>query len=395
MNTANANDTKPVACGLAWRLHELLGATKAHEGRRLSFLALDPAHKHFGHDWPRVSTKVHALVTGTLKRFLGDSDIYSAADEFSYIIMSSGREASEFDTLMEDISSEISSRLTGRGIAKQLVAIIHLNADTDTDHGGHRGKVRTMAAIDPAEHLSNIERIMEEADSNTVEFKISDVGNTLSPILALGTMSTSAWTCLATREDEDKTIHQGYDVLPAEAEPLLFAELDALSVEYAGKRLKEAADRQMVVQLPVHRITLSSKKYREMYLKICHGMLANRKERVIFDIHGIDEGTPSNRIAEFMQWLRPYGKSIAVTLDMDFSSVAAFSGTNALSVGTDIRTLDDATAIQKVGKFASRVKSANMKCHIHGISSKFQAELCLKLDIDYMDGDLISDTPPC
>lgn len=394
MNASNSDDPKPVACGLAWRLHELLGATKAHEGRRLSFLALDPARKHFGHDWPRVSAKVHTLVTTTLKSFLGEGDVYSAADEFSYIIMSSGREASEFDTLMDDISSEISSRLTGKGIAKQLVAIIHLNADTDADHGGHHAKVRTMAAIDPKEHLGNIERIMEEADSSVVEFKISDVTTSLTPVLALGSMSTWAWACQTSRVDEDQVVHHGYDVLPAEADPLLFAELDALSVEFAGRRLKDAADRQMLVQLPVHRVTLSSKKYREMYLKICHGMLANRKERVIFDIHGIDEGTPSNRIAEFMQWLRPYGKSIAITLDMDFSSVAAFSGTNALSVGTDIQSLDDASAIQKIGKFASRVKAANMKCHIHGISSKFQAEICLKLDIDYMDGALISDTPP-
>lgn len=393
MNAANTDDPKPLSCGLAWRLHELLGAGKSHEGRRLSFLALDPARKHFGQDWPRVSAKVHGLVATTLKSFLGESDIYSVADEFSYIIMSSGREASEFDKLMDNISSEISSRLTGKGIAKQLVAIIHLNADSDAGFGGH-AKVRTMAAIDPAEHLGNIERIMEEADSNIVEFKISDVGISLAPVLALGTMSTFAWACQALRVDEDENTHYGYDVLPVEADPLLFAELDALSVEYAAKRLKDAIDRHMLIQLPVHRITLSSKKYREIYLKICHGMLANRKERVIFDIHGIDEGTPSNRIAEFLQWLRPYGKSIAVTLDMDFATLPGFSGINTLSVGTDIRTLDDASAIQKIGKFASRVKVANMKCHIHGISSKFQAELCLKLGIDYMDGALILDTPP-
>ncbi|EME68845.1 hypothetical protein H261_16316 [Paramagnetospirillum caucaseum] len=391
MNAANNDDTKPAACGLAWRLHELLGATKAHEGRRLSFLALDPARKHFGHDWPRVSGKVHGLVATTLKSFLSEGDVYSAADEFSYIIMSSGRAASDFDKLMEDISSEISSRLTGKGIAKQLVAIIHLNADTDAHHGGER-RISTLAAIDPKDHLNNIERIMEEADSNVVEFKIGDVKTALSPVLALGTMSTSAWACLASRVDEDDAAHFGYDVLPAEADPLLFAELDALTVEYAAKRLKEAADRHMIVQLPVHRITLSSKKYREMYLKICHGMLANRKERIVFDIHGIDEGTPSNRIAEFMQWLRPYGKSIAITLGIDFSTVAAFSGTGAVSIGTDIRALDDTAAIQKIGKFAGRAKAANMKCHIHGISSKFQAELCLKLDIDFMDGELILDT---
>ncbi|WP_096704912.1 hypothetical protein [Magnetospirillum sp. 15-1] len=392
MSAANTDDTKPVACGLAWRLHELLGATKAHEGRRLSFLALDPARKHFGHDWPRVSAKVHGLVAATLKSFLSDGDVYSAADEFSYIIMSSGREAGDFDKLMEDISSEISSRLTGKGIAKQLVAIIHLNADTDDSHGPHRGKIAPLASIDPAEHISNIERIMGEADSSIVEFKISDVHTTLSPVLSLGTMSTSAWACLASRVDEDEVGHYGYDVLPAEADPLLFAELDALAVEYGAKRLKEATDRQMIVLLPVHRVTLSSKKYREMYLKICHGLLANRKERVIFDIHGIDEGTPSNRIAEYMQWLRPYAKFIAITLDMDFATLSPFSGTNAISIGTDIRSLDDDAAIQKIGKFASRVKAANMKCHIHGISTKFQAELCLKLDIDYMDGELILDT---
>ncbi|CAA7613737.1 hypothetical protein [Magnetospirillum sp. SS-4] len=390
MSPSDIDGVVPPAGGLAWRLHELLRGSSDGAGRRLSFLALDPARKHFGHDWPRVSAKVHGIVASTLRSFLSEGDVYSLADEFSYIIISSNRESSDFDKLMEDISSEISSRMVGKGIAKELVSIVHLNSGGDsgggTRHGEHGGG-------DSAEmHLGNIERIMNEASVSGDEFSLGSVTYRSFPVLFTGTLATAAYMCLAEAVGEDKTKRYGYDVLPLESDPLLYAEMDALTVEFAARLLKDATDRQMVVQMPVHRTTLSSKKYREMYLKICHGMLANRKDRAIFDVHGIDEGTPSNRISEYMQWLRPYARAIAITVDPDFSMIPAFSSVNALSVGIDLRAVEADLVVQKVGKFIARVKAANMKCHVHGVSSKAQADFCLRLGADYLDSELIADS---
>lgn len=387
MGTSDIDASLPPSGGLAWRLHELLRSSTSGEGRRLSFLAIDPARKHFGPDWPMVSAKVHGVVAATLRNFLSEGDIYSSADEFSYVIMSSNRSSGEFDKLMEDISLEISSRITGKGIAKELVSIIHLNAGSDANP---TSRTATKEA-DIATHLSNIERIMSEADSNNETFKISSVSYVASPVMATNTMSTASCICLASRMDEDKNSYRGYAVLPPDSDPLLYAELDALTAEFAAKQLKESVDRHMVFQIPVHRMTLSSKKYREMYLKICQGLLANRKDRIAFDIYGIDEGTPSNRIAEYMQWLRPYARAIAITVDADFSVISAFSGVNAASVGADLAAVDSDLALQKIGKFIGRAKAANMKSHIHGISSRVQADLCLRLGADYLDGDLIAD----
>ncbi|CAA7625764.1 conserved hypothetical protein [Candidatus Terasakiella magnetica] len=376
--------------GLAWRLHELLRSSSSGGKGRLSFLAIDPARKHFGPDWPRVSAKVHGVVAATLRNFLSEGDIYSFADEFSYIIMSSNRTSDEFDKLMEDITLEISSRITGKGIAKELVSIIHLNADSDINQGARKMLHPLSGEIDPSSHLSNIERILNDADASSNEFKVSSVNHGTMCVLATGTMSTSSTICTAMRVDEDKAKRHGYAVLPPDSDPLLYAEMDALTVEFASKQLKETMDRHIVIQIPVHRITLSSKKYREMYLKICHGMLANRKDRVTFDIYGIDEGTPSNRVLEYMQWLRPYARLIAITVDIDFSTVSAFSGVNAASIGADLTTVESDLTIQKIGKFINRVKAANMKSHIHGITSKAQADLCLRLGVEFIDGELIS-----
>lgn len=389
MAPSDIDTSAPPASGLAWRLHELLLNSAGGEGRRLSFLAIDPARKHFGPDWPRVSAKVHGIITATLRNFLSEGDIYSSADEFSYIIMSSNRDSTEFDKLMEDISSEISSRITGKGIAKELVNIVHLNAGTD----GNQPSRSSHKGGDSAAHLSNIERILNEADTNNEEFKISSIGYGVLPVLSTNTMSATSVFCIPTITNEDKTQRHGYAVLPPESDPVLYAEMDALTVEFASKQLKDAADRNLIVQIPVHRITLSSKKYREMYLKICHGLLANRKERVTFDVYGIDEGTPSNRISEYMQLLRPYARSVSITVGLDFSTISAFSGVNAASVGTDLWGIENDVAILKVGKFISKVKAANMKSHIHGISSKVQADLCLRLGAEYLDSELISDGP--
>lgn len=393
---ATDTDSREFHHGLAWRLSELLqGGGRGAEGRTISFLALDPARRHFGHDWPRVTAKVHALVAATLRSFLSEGDVYSQADEFSYIILSSGRAASEFDKLMEDIATEISSRITGKGIAKELVRVIHLNADFDTERAA--SKVRATGAVAAAEHkehLGNIERIISAAEDAVVAFDMGCVRHTLSPVMAMAAMATSAWLCLPTRSGEDGEALFGYAVMPPEADAVLYAELDALSAEFAATHLKEVPDRRVVVQIPVHRGTLSSKKYREMYLKICAGLLAGRKERVIFDIHGIDEGTPATRIAEYMQWLRPYGRGIAITLDPDFSTLTPFSGANALSVGIDLRGMDRDGLAEKVARFAGRAKAANLKCHAHGLSVKGLADLCLRLGVDYLDGDLIADAPP-
>jgi EAL domain-containing protein (putative c-di-GMP-specific phosphodiesterase class I) len=387
MSPSDIETSAPPSTGLAWRLHELLHGTSHSEGRRLSFLAIDPARKHFGTDWPRVSVKVHGIVGDTLRSFLSEGDIYAPADELSYIIMSSNKASDDFDKLMDDISAEISARLTGKGITRDLVCIVHLNAGSDTNQA-HRP---VPQELDATAHMSNIERIISKAEASAEEFDIKSISHDLLAVLQTDMMAASSSICQASRLDEDRIRRDGYAILPLQADPILYAELDALTVEFASKQLKDSMDRHLIIQIPVHRFTLSSKKYREMYLKICHGLLANRKERVIFDIHGIDEGTPSNRISEYMQWLRPYGRAIAITVDLDFSTISAFSGLNAASIGADLRTVGSDLAIHKAGKFINRVKTANLKSHIHGIVSKAQADLCLKLGADYLDGDLISE----
>ena len=153
MTLSDTDGTKAPASGLAWRLHELLGSGSDNSARRLSFLALDPARKHFGVDWLGVAAKVHGIVNATLRAFLSEGDVFSAADEMSYIIISSNHDASEFDKVMEEISAEISARLTGRGIAKELVSIVHLTAGPDLPGGPRRAASGEVAV---AEHLSNI-----------------------------------------------------------------------------------------------------------------------------------------------------------------------------------------------------------------------------------------------
>lgn len=390
MGSELVDGPNPPSSGLAWRLHELM---EGGEGRRVSFLALDPARRHFGADWPRVAAKVHAVVSSTLRSFLSMGDAHFPADDLSYVIVSGGRTGAEIDRLMENISTEISSRITGKGMSKELVRVVHLGGEGGAGADGGRPRAAGPAAIDAREHASNIQRIAAEAESCAETFNIETVRFGLAPVLSLASMSTSAWVCLPSRTDEDGVVHRGYAVIPADLDPVIHAELDALTAEFAGHHLRDAADRQAVVQIPVHRTTLSSKKYREMYLKICQGLLSSRKERVIFDIHGIDEGTPSNRVAEYMQWLRPYAKAVAITLDLDFPAVAAFSGSGALSIGTAIPTGDEVAVVPRIGKFVGRVKSAGMACHVHGVAAKAQADVCLQLGIDYMDGELIQDAP--
>lgn len=387
----DTDTSKASASGLAWRLHELLCNHSDTSARRLSFLAIDPARKHFGIDWPGVSAKVHGIVNSTLREFLSEGDVFSTADELSYIIISSNRGPSEFDKLMENISSAISSRITGKGIAKDLVSIVHLTSCGDATTTSNELRKPGLHEDAVAEHLSNIERIISESDVGDDEFKFSNISYRLASILSTDVLASSAWLCVPALSDNDEIVRCGYGVLPPEPTPLLYAELDALVLEFSSKKLKEDKDRNVVIQIPVHRETLASKKYREMYLKICRGLLSHRKDSVIFDIHGIDEGTPSNRVSEYMQWLRPYARAIAVTVDIDFSTISTFTGANTLSIGTDLSTADGECNSQRIGKFVARVKAANAKCHVHGIVSKSQADLCLKLGVEYLDGNLISE----
>ncbi|MDO8607625.1 MAG: hypothetical protein Q7R40_13895 [Phaeospirillum sp.] len=391
MALSDTDGTKVPPTGLAWRLHELLNSSSDASTRRLSFLALDPARKHFGVDWQGVAAKVHGIVNSTLRTFLSEGDIYSAADEFSYIIMSSNRDPSEFDKLMEDISSDISSKLTGKGIAKQLISIVHLSSYGE--RSGDSGMLHRTGSGEGtvAEHLSNIERIISESDTGAEEFSFNSVSYRLASILSTDLLSSSASLCVPAFSDGGEIIRCGYGVLPPEPAPLLYAELDALTLEFAAKKLRDDKDRNVVIQIPVHRETLSSKKYREMYLKICRGLLSLRKDNVIFDIHGIDEGTPSNRVSEYMQWLRPYARAIAVTVNIDFSTISTFAGANTISIGTDLSAADGECTSQRIGKFVGRVKAVNAKCHVHGLVSKAQADLCLRLGVEYLDGNLISD----
>lgn len=378
---------KPLPPGLAARINELLRAGgREPAGRRVTLLSLDAARKHFGADWPRLAPKVQAIVASTLRGLLTEGDVLTHLDELSFALLPGGRWGSEWNDRLAAAADEISGRLCGRGQGRELIGLLHLAGQAD---GASAPAVLDLQSAEcPAEGASALERLVRAADGEQDVFSLDGITCVASPVLALDGLSPVWWACLPVRNEGGAC---GYGLLPSEADPALHAELDALTAEFAVELLRPEGERGRLVQLPVHRATLSQKKFREMYVKICRSLLAVRRDRLIFDIHGIEDGTPSTRVAEYVQWLRPFCRSLTVTVSPDFAQPAIFGPVGVLSVGADPAGLDPEIGAARLAKFVARVKAANLRSHVHGVESRVQADLCLKLGVDYLAGPLVRD----
>lgn len=360
------------------RLADSLG----HGGDRVNLLDLEPARSHFGGDWPRLSAKVHNIVEGTLRKCLAEADSFAPIDEMSYAIISAPAPVNDIRDTLERISDEVTRRIMGEGSRKVFVSFIAADPEA-------KAKAEAQAlAVAP---VSNIERIIGAMVAPEEEFSFADIHFVVRPMLAHDGRPTNIVVPVAVCDLPGGRVRGGYDCLPPEPDAALVAELDALTAEAAATRLGEL-DRQGrpgLVQVAVHRATLSSRKWRELYLKICRGLFGRHKSRLVFDIFGIEDGTPSNRVTEHMQWLRPYGRAIAATVDVDFSTLNSFVGSQVLSVGLSLDGVEDEVVETKLARFVPRLKGIDARCHVHGLRTPAQAGLCRSLQVAAMNGPAV------
>lgn len=361
------------------RLSESLGSG----AERLNLLDLSPARDHFATDWPRLSAKVRSIVEGTLRKCLPESDSFAALDDMCYAVISAQGKPHDVRDTLERVSEEITRRIMGENSRKVFVTI----TSGEAAQGGEE------RAVAPTAKGSNIERILGEIVAVDDEFCFDDIEYAILPMVSYDRRPTSILVPTPTCVVHGGRKRYGYDCLPPEPDTALVAELDALTAEKAGRYLgeMERQSRAGLMQVPVHRSTLSSRKYRELYLKICRGLFSRYKNKVIFDIHGIEDGTPSNRVTEHMQWLRPYGRAIAATVDLDFTTLNSFSGAALLSLGVSLDGVEDDLAEGKLNRFIPRLKSLDGKCHVHGLRTHSLVGTCISLMVGAMDGPVITE----
>lgn len=357
----------------------------------LSFLSLDFARQLFGADWPKVIDKVHRIVDETLRSFLTEGDVYTASDETSYVILLAEDQYRDAFETMESVRDEISRRVMGDGNRKVIAEVIWAEMRLSPVNVAGRERGATVEKKEETgEKVSNIQRILTEISSSQDDaFDLDNVQHVLRPMWSLPRRSVVAFTCTLFAPDRRGDFRYGYDLLPPDADAPLFAELDALAAERVAKELPRLldVDRQTVVLVPVHRLTLSSRKYREMYLKICRGLFNRGKDRLMFEIAGIEDGTPPNRVMEHVQWLQPYARGIAATVPIDFMTMHSFAGTGMYSVGVSIDSCDEEFVEQKLPAFIARLKSFKTRCHVHGVKTELQLDICSALSVDAIDGD--------
>lgn len=351
---------------------------------RLNVLDLQPARDHFAGDWPRLSAKVHSIVEGTLRKCLPENDSFAALDDMCYAVISSAAGAADIRDTLERISEEVTRRIMGEGSRKVFVSITSAAPDT---------KAAAEAAKAVAAPVSNIDRIIGDMASAEDAFSFAAIRFVVRPMLAHDNRVTGILVPAAVCPTGCGRARGGYDCLPPEPDAALVAELDALTAETAAKHLNdmERQGRPGLMQVPVHRATLSSRKWRELYLKICRGLFARHKNRLIFDIFGIEDGTPGNRVTEHMQWLRPYGRAISATVDVDFSTMASFGGTQVLSLGVTLDGVEDEVADSKLARAVPRLKAAEPRCHVHGLRTQSQVGLCRSLAVAAMNGVVVEE----
>lgn len=171
-------------------------------------------------------------------------------------------------------------------------------------------------------------------------------------------------------------------------------ELDCLIVGRAitalERLLTSGGAAQMLV--PVNFNSLSHRAAREQYLKLCRDEPHDYKRFLLFEIHGVAQGTPISRLVEIALALKPYGHSVVVERPTNGRQLQELASVGILGFSVDANSLPGnvGKATAALTRLVSAATALNLKVFVHGAETVGILEAAQKARADYVDGRAIA-----
>jgi len=384
------------------RLNSIL---KSHRGEELKdqvyLLDLSKIKEHLGAKWDQACDKIHIKTDSIIQAHLSARDLFIRRDEVSYLVVFDALPHLQGHLKANMLNEEIARALVGVKDAGNLTCVMDVAIDA-------KGEVLITPAPDKNQLISEL---VDKADQDRApavaplkhetSLTLDGVEFIYRPMLVTRTRVVSTYVCIPVLKDHLGQSLSGYGVLGNAPSPQEFFELDHLTLHVAAEELEKLIKNRArsLIALPVHFETLANVQRRMKYLSNIELIMQTNTDRIVFEMVGLPENIPQQRILELTSALRRYSRAIIARFSHDHGNFPAYRTAGLHAVGVDVFTLtknesaptkNERALIKDMETFVLNAKENQLRTYAHGIRSISLLTAAICAGFDYLDGYALS-----
>jgi hypothetical protein len=154
----------------------------------------------------------------------------------------------------------------------------------------------------------------------------------------------------------------------------------------------EHQKRNAIVILPVHVHTLERSKYRDPYKDILTALPKSQRAKIVFELIGIDNTTPTINIGNAVSMLRPFAKDVMIRTKLNATNFADFHSLGVHAVGVDLSgvKMAEKEIYPQINTFNALAGKHNLCTFAHGIRTRSLTSGAAAAGFRYIDGGAIA-----
>jgi len=392
-NAASSIDLKEFEGRLSDIIERFVTVSTGH----VQLLDLEKISKALGDTYKKRKDTIERVVSRAIERHLAPDDVYTQYNSSSYVVVFAqlDEKAAQLKTLL--IAEEIAEKLLGKSNEKNMVEVKTASVKQD-------GQV-IFTAAPTIEHLvhqiqmtpltfGGKKKLLKKAQH---EFDIvKDVQFIFHPMWHVRNKIVSTFLCVPVVCVAENTYTSAYASLSEATDTEIIENLDIATLNRACDEFRIMHDKKKMglLAVPIHFVTLTHKKSRTEYIKVCATKLLDFKDRIVFEIVGLPEGVPDNRLFDFFVALHPFSRSVIARFSLDHKFFEGYKAAGIHSVGIDIldSQLSETEALDKMGKFVEAANKASLSTYIHGVRTRSLNMMAISAGFNYVNGYAIAST---
>lgn len=402
----------------------------------LQLVGLSYIRETLGDAWEARRDRIHAILEGTLRRYLEPTDAYYKIDDEQFLVLFTRLSYPQAQAKAEAISREVQQLVLGELPPGRDVTVMSRVAEVDRSF--LMEKVATLH--DLLDYVKTGTLAPQEGEDITFFEAVEDDGAPTSdhaaPLTGAGpdmadldqslghlfqTTSAAAYLkeCSACFEPvfsvkqrgfftfRVKVLHRGTapmsdDLLLIDDPNALRFHLDRYALLTGALGLQQMLSQRIdgLIVMPVHFDTLAEGRTRKVFLQRLQEVPASFRKYIGFSIVGIAPGTPALRIADILSFLQPLSRMQGAHLPADAKLVDHYAAAGLHSISASAAekaAIEGETPHQQgvdLAAFARRIRAHRMEPVLLDVEDRDMLRLGLTAGFSLLAGKAVAATVP-
>ena len=402
---------------------------------KVQLLRFDGLRERLGDKWAELGQRVDTIIQRSIRKYLAEKDIFSPFGDYGYLIVFAGFTRDEAAAKCALVREEILKQLLGEDISSEEIVIetavatiegkIELrpmgNLDTVFERIREREKALEESAVveseprlvevdghaprDPTwgggattdiESAADPEWKVDKADLAAIQAHLKGLGTVFRPLWDVRSGAEVARAAVpARRPATDKPVLGSAAVDGAEGVARLAVDLEILRQTLQEMAKRPAGSR---VVTAIHFDSLATARNRQALSATCAGILEGDRPALVFELVGLPEGIPNERLRELVSTLGKFAGGVLVRCPMTWTDFSRFAGVGVDWVGfaPEAMGMDENQMMDAMQEFIGGAEKTGLPTYAVDLPSRNMATAAVGFGIRFLGGavvDTISDRP--